>query len=225
MEFVKKSINERARYKREYNSWVNERHMQTTEEKVDTSKTLDARLVDTESSGTKLVEQDTSSRLGNDAHADDADIRPIYDEEPMAEGKESAYAKPHHMIAPGSSRYNSNDMVHNHYLEEAKNKTHDIGRWIASFQDDAKYEHVGQDTRSQGGKDLKEKELKISDSKTKSKDNDKSSRSKIAKRDGTSLQCRQRPRSQELNDKSNLIDLTKECHNKLTSREIVRLKY
>ncbi|GJV33145.1 hypothetical protein Tco_1393545 [Tanacetum coccineum] len=28
-------------------------------------------------------EQDTSSRSGNDAHADDADIRPIYDEEPM----------------------------------------------------------------------------------------------------------------------------------------------
>ncbi|GKF70772.1 hypothetical protein Tco_0203829, partial [Tanacetum coccineum] len=27
------------------------------------------------------------------------------------------------------------------------------GRLIASFQKDAKYEHVGQDTRSQGGKD------------------------------------------------------------------------
>ncbi|GJT05824.1 hypothetical protein Tco_0840286 [Tanacetum coccineum] len=27
------------------------------------------------------------------------------------------------------------------------------GRFLASFQDDAKYEHVGQDTRSQGGKD------------------------------------------------------------------------
>ncbi|GKD49412.1 hypothetical protein Tco_1278388 [Tanacetum coccineum] len=27
------------------------------------------------------------------------------------------------------------------------------GRLLASFQDDAKYEHVGQDTRSQGGKD------------------------------------------------------------------------
>ncbi|GKD36620.1 hypothetical protein Tco_1252129, partial [Tanacetum coccineum] len=30
-------------------------------------------------------EQDTSSISGNDAHADDADIRPIYDEELMAE--------------------------------------------------------------------------------------------------------------------------------------------
>nr|GEX84825.1 Gag-Pol polyprotein [Tanacetum cinerariifolium] len=33
---------------------------------------------------TKSKEQDTSSRSGNDAHDDDVDIRPIYDEEPMA---------------------------------------------------------------------------------------------------------------------------------------------
>ncbi|GJX76322.1 hypothetical protein Tco_0323133 [Tanacetum coccineum] len=32
------------------------------------------------------------------------------------------------MIAPDSSRYSSNDMVHNHYLEEAKKQTHEIGR-------------------------------------------------------------------------------------------------
>ncbi|GJR25001.1 hypothetical protein Tco_0973528 [Tanacetum coccineum] len=85
MELVKKSINERAHHKQEYDNWVNERQMQTTEEKVDTSKALDASLVDTESSGMESKEQDTSNRLGNDAHADDADIRPIYDEEPMAE--------------------------------------------------------------------------------------------------------------------------------------------
>ncbi|GJS50301.1 hypothetical protein Tco_0600422 [Tanacetum coccineum] len=42
--------------------------------------------------------------------------------------KEFAFAKPHHMIAPSSSRYSSNDMVHNHYLEEAKKKTQEIGR-------------------------------------------------------------------------------------------------
>nr|GEY40940.1 hypothetical protein [Tanacetum cinerariifolium] len=56
--------------------------MQTTEEKVDTSKALDASSVDTER---KSKEQDTSSRSGNDVHADDADIRTIYNEEPMAE--------------------------------------------------------------------------------------------------------------------------------------------
>ncbi|GJR25699.1 retrovirus-related pol polyprotein from transposon TNT 1-94 [Tanacetum coccineum] len=34
-------------------------------------------------------------------------------------------------------------------------------RLLASFQDDAKYEHVGQDTRSQGGKDDQEGRIKI----------------------------------------------------------------
>nr|GEV27257.1 copia protein [Tanacetum cinerariifolium] len=86
LESVKKSIDERVQLKREYDSWVNERQMQTTKEKVDMSQALDASLVDTESSRPESKEQDTSSSSGNDAHDDDADIRPIYDEEPMAEG-------------------------------------------------------------------------------------------------------------------------------------------
>ncbi|GJV70146.1 hypothetical protein Tco_1485655 [Tanacetum coccineum] len=85
MESVKKSVDKRALHKRKYDSWVNERHIMTIEGKVDTCKALDASLVDKKSSGTESVEQDTSSKLGNDAHADDADIKPIYDEEPMAE--------------------------------------------------------------------------------------------------------------------------------------------
>nr|GEV48040.1 retrotransposon protein, putative, unclassified [Tanacetum cinerariifolium] len=39
---------------------------------------------------TESKEQDTSSRAGNNAHADDTDIRPIYDEEPMAEVQTTA---------------------------------------------------------------------------------------------------------------------------------------
>ncbi|GKB28580.1 hypothetical protein Tco_0867981, partial [Tanacetum coccineum] len=35
------------------------------------------------------------------------------------------------------------------------------GRLLASFQDDAKYEHVGQDTRSQGVKDDQDERIKI----------------------------------------------------------------
>ncbi|GJU00660.1 hypothetical protein Tco_1110998 [Tanacetum coccineum] len=62
MESVKKPIDKRALHKREYDSWVNERQMQTTEEKVDTSKALDASLVK----------------------------QPIYDEEPMAEVQTTA---------------------------------------------------------------------------------------------------------------------------------------
>nr|GEV46493.1 hypothetical protein [Tanacetum cinerariifolium] len=71
---------------------------------------------------------------------------------------------------------------------------------------------------------IKEKDLKIPDEMIKSKDNDKGSRPKLAKHKGTSLQRRQRQRSQELHDKSNLNELTKECHNELTSGEIVSLK-
>nr|GEW69248.1 hypothetical protein [Tanacetum cinerariifolium] len=158
IESVKKLIDERAQHKIEYDSWVNDRPMQTTEEK------------------------DTSSRSGNDAHADDADIRPIYDEEPIAkvqmtakinvfatgqhhteqpefnnEGevdqnakechdtftthylpkeREAVSVKLHHMIASSNSRissknmprFSSNDMVYNHYLEEAKKKTQERSR-------------------------------------------------------------------------------------------------
>ncbi|GJY58635.1 hypothetical protein Tco_0458527 [Tanacetum coccineum] len=93
MESVKKSIDERAQHKREYNSWVNERQIQTTEGNVDTGKAVDASLVNTESIGTESKEQDTSSRSGNDAHADDADIRPIYDEEPMVESERPRISK------------------------------------------------------------------------------------------------------------------------------------
>ncbi|GJV54247.1 hypothetical protein Tco_1449988 [Tanacetum coccineum] len=47
---------------------------------------------------------------------------------PLPKEREVASTKLPHMIAPGSSRYSSNDMVHNHYLEEAKKQTHEIGK-------------------------------------------------------------------------------------------------
>ncbi|GJS01434.1 hypothetical protein Tco_0317942 [Tanacetum coccineum] len=43
-----------------------------------------------ESNGTESQEQDTCSRSGNDAHVDDADIRPIDNEEPMVEVQTTA---------------------------------------------------------------------------------------------------------------------------------------
>ncbi|GKF43850.1 hypothetical protein Tco_0130402, partial [Tanacetum coccineum] len=54
------------------------------ESKIDTGKAVDADLVVTESSGIESEVQDDSSRSGNDTD-DDANIRPIYDEEPMTE--------------------------------------------------------------------------------------------------------------------------------------------
>ncbi|GJX89757.1 putative reverse transcriptase domain-containing protein [Tanacetum coccineum] len=65
--------------------------------------------------------------------------------------------------------------------------------------------------QAQKDKDKQGKDLKISDIKTKSKDNEKGSRSRITKHEETSLQRIQRPRPQDLNDKSNLIDLTKDA--------------
>ncbi|GKB57557.1 hypothetical protein Tco_0913743, partial [Tanacetum coccineum] len=85
MGFVKKSIAERTRYKREYESMVNERQLQTQEGKVDMVKALDVNLAVTESSGTESVNQYESDSSGNDTFIDDANIKPTYDEEPMAE--------------------------------------------------------------------------------------------------------------------------------------------
>ncbi|GJZ79388.1 hypothetical protein Tco_0644225 [Tanacetum coccineum] len=86
MESVKKSIDEREKHKREYDSRMNERQMQLTEGKVDSSKALDASLVVSECSGTKSDKQDTSSSSGNYiTHVVDADIRLVDDQVPFAE--------------------------------------------------------------------------------------------------------------------------------------------
>nr|GEU78002.1 hypothetical protein [Tanacetum cinerariifolium] len=61
---VKKSVAERRRHQRQYDRRVNKRQMQT---------------------GTESEVQDDHSRSGNDTDAEEADIRPIYNEEPRAE--------------------------------------------------------------------------------------------------------------------------------------------
>nr|GEW45157.1 integrase, catalytic region, zinc finger, CCHC-type, peptidase aspartic, catalytic [Tanacetum cinerariifolium] len=85
MESLRESILERAKHKREYNSRMNERDMQSKEGKVDLSKALDVDLVVTKSSGTESKMHDTSSRSRNGTHAEDADIKPVNDKEPMVE--------------------------------------------------------------------------------------------------------------------------------------------
>ncbi|GKE18443.1 hypothetical protein Tco_1426020 [Tanacetum coccineum] len=81
---VKKSVVEITRHQREYDRMVNKRLMQTQKSKIDLGKAVDADLVIIESSGIESEVQDESSRSGNDTDTDDADIRLIYDEEPMA---------------------------------------------------------------------------------------------------------------------------------------------
>ncbi|GJR88467.1 hypothetical protein Tco_0212478 [Tanacetum coccineum] len=90
---VKKSVGERTRHQRQYDRRVNKRWMQTKESKIDTGKAVDADLVVTESSGTKSKVQDDNSRSGNDTDADNVDIRPIYDKEPMTEYPEQCQVK------------------------------------------------------------------------------------------------------------------------------------
>ncbi|GJR42359.1 hypothetical protein Tco_1310462 [Tanacetum coccineum] len=82
---VKKSVAERTRHQRQYDRRVNKRQMQMQESKIDTGKAVDADLAITESSGTESEVQDDSNKPGNDTYAEDADIRSIYDEEPMTE--------------------------------------------------------------------------------------------------------------------------------------------
>ncbi|GJY37333.1 hypothetical protein Tco_0422711 [Tanacetum coccineum] len=85
MSNVKKSVAERTRHQRQHDRRVKKRQMQTQVRKIDTGKVVDNGLVVMKSNGTESEVQDESSRSGNDTDADDADIRPIYDEEPMAE--------------------------------------------------------------------------------------------------------------------------------------------
>nr|GFC13926.1 hypothetical protein [Tanacetum cinerariifolium] len=62
---------------------VNNRLMQTQESTIDMGKAVHADLVVTESNGTESKAQVDNSRSGNDTDADDAVIKPIYDEELM----------------------------------------------------------------------------------------------------------------------------------------------
>ncbi|GJR56275.1 hypothetical protein Tco_1406796 [Tanacetum coccineum] len=68
----------------------------------------------------------------------------------------------------------------NYDIKDPSSETKLQGKFLARFQNDAKYEHVGQDTRSQGGKDDQDKQgkdLKISEVKTKTKAQDQRSQS------------------------------------------------
>ncbi|GJY68610.1 hypothetical protein Tco_0471592 [Tanacetum coccineum] len=80
------------------------------------------------------------------------------------------------------------------------------GRLLASFQDDAKYEHVGQDTRSQGGKDDQDKQGK--DLKIK---NQRRSRKTMTKA--------QDQRSQSMKEQAYNVDRDKD-HKSLTTKAI-----
>ncbi|GJT19707.1 hypothetical protein Tco_0878413 [Tanacetum coccineum] len=136
MSNVKKSVAERTRHQRQYDRRVNKRQMQTQESKIDTSKALDASLVIMECSGIEFGKQDTSNRpqISKSRFASQVDVKkdlskPVT-QHYLPKGRESAFAKPYHVIASSESRnssknmsrFSSNDMVHNYYLEEDRKK-------------------------------------------------------------------------------------------------------
>ncbi|GJU77627.1 hypothetical protein Tco_1274697 [Tanacetum coccineum] len=78
----------RTMFENAFNSEFKERMQKYTRfdgQSLNDAMIFNADLVITKRSGTKSEVQDDSSRSGNDTNADDAGIRPIYNEEPMAE--------------------------------------------------------------------------------------------------------------------------------------------
>ncbi|GJV93092.1 hypothetical protein Tco_1540905 [Tanacetum coccineum] len=118
----------------------------TTEEKVDSSKALDASLVIIESNGTESQEQDTSSRSGNDAHVDDADIRPIYNEEPMAEVQTTAEIN---IFATGQQHTEQPEFNNEGEVDQNAEQCHDIRPLPAKLTDNMTTELSDQSLESE----------------------------------------------------------------------------
>nr|GEY03121.1 hypothetical protein [Tanacetum cinerariifolium] len=89
--------------------------MQTQENKIDMGKALDADLVVTKSSEAESKVQDESSGSGNDTNTDDADIKPIYDEEPMAEVQLTAE---YNIFATGQQHNEQPEIINEAQIQE-----------------------------------------------------------------------------------------------------------
>nr|GFA09243.1 hypothetical protein [Tanacetum cinerariifolium] len=102
----------------------------TQESKIDMGKAVNDDLVVTESSGTESEVQDDNNRSGNDTDADDADIKPIYDEEPMAK-----YPKQRQVKSPMFD--SSLDSLTNDYSKQSlESENCLLKQTVAQFQKD-----------------------------------------------------------------------------------------
>ncbi|GJU88755.1 hypothetical protein Tco_1301178 [Tanacetum coccineum] len=148
MESLRESIQESAKHKREYDKRMNDRMMQSKEGNVDSSKALDAGLIHSKQCESvydtyllKKVDRNTIPKSTDMSHRGEIDrnadaekchvsFTPYY----LPKVRDYELVKPHHVIAPGSSRnsqeesYDSNDIAHNHYLKEARKKTQERNR-------------------------------------------------------------------------------------------------
>ncbi|GKD95730.1 hypothetical protein Tco_1379627 [Tanacetum coccineum] len=99
----------------EYDNRVNERQMRSKEGKDDSSKTLDANLVVTESNETESERHVSSSRSGKDTHAKDVDVNSVNDKQPMVEVQLSAQ---HNILANEQQHSEQSESNYDTYLLE-----------------------------------------------------------------------------------------------------------
>nr|GEU89324.1 retrovirus-related Pol polyprotein from transposon TNT 1-94 [Tanacetum cinerariifolium] len=126
---VKKSINERAQHKREYDIKMNERKMQSNERKVDSIKALDTGSVVPKSNRTESDKQDTNSRLENYfMHDVDAVIRIVNDQVPFSKGDSNTTPNSTNMCHRGGEidQDAEQDQVKSHLLKAEFLKTNDM---------------------------------------------------------------------------------------------------
>ncbi|GKF79835.1 hypothetical protein Tco_0235403 [Tanacetum coccineum] len=120
MKSIKKSIDERALHKRDY----------------------DSRKAD----GTESKEQDTSSRSGNDAHVDDAYIRHINNEEPMTEVQTTAEIN---IFATGQQHTEQPEFINEGAVDQNAEQCHDICPLPAKLTDNMTTELSNQSLESE----------------------------------------------------------------------------
>nr|GFC52358.1 hypothetical protein [Tanacetum cinerariifolium] len=115
MESLRESSMERANHKREKDTRVNDRMMQSKERKDNSSKALDVGLVVMQSNETESERHVLSSRSKNDTHNDDADIYSVNDKQPMAEVQLPAE---HNILANEQQHSEQSKSVYDTYLLE-----------------------------------------------------------------------------------------------------------
>nr|GEW47063.1 hypothetical protein [Tanacetum cinerariifolium]GEY70583.1 hypothetical protein [Tanacetum cinerariifolium]GEY71033.1 hypothetical protein [Tanacetum cinerariifolium] len=115
MEFLRKSIQERATHKREYDRRMKDKMMQSKKENVDSSKALDDGLVVTKSNETDSERPVLNSGSENDTLTDDADINSVNDKQPMAEVQLSSE---HNILANEQQHSEQSESVYDTYFLE-----------------------------------------------------------------------------------------------------------
>nr|GEX57060.1 hypothetical protein [Tanacetum cinerariifolium] len=115
MESLRKSIQERAKHKREYDRRMNDRMIQSIKGNADSSKALDDGLVVTKRNETESKRHILSSRTRNDTHSDDANINSLNNKQPMAEVQLSAE---HNILANEQQHSEQSASVYDTYLLE-----------------------------------------------------------------------------------------------------------